>query len=497
MKHFLTLLVGIGAICAAAAQPVAEADQLIEQGDFQTALTKLTDLNRDTAKQKFPALSGKEERRFTVLPTPNSSLTMRARAMFERGFADFLDGNHQAAIEKWTVNLQLLSQADETSSGFDLRRVSTALFFAGLANSNPSLETFNRSLKATAEQIDELPLPQRTDIFTHQLKTEFEIYAAYRVLASVFAEQPEAGELDRWSELLARRKLAWLACIPVADSTRLRAYEGIFDGIFFSARNRDRFHDSVIKNSLSSFAMSGPERYSRGLARLAMLQALFFDDVSGKFALDERVRHMADFQWPVFSEELVEILGRLKTAAGADDLRPRLLHPVIPVLNQLILPPNESLSLAQALVETGNAKAGHTYCMTLISRFPEEEWQSRLHALASVALAKSGRFSDALDAAKEVSLPRSLTLDEFAAMTYYRSVSYAQMGDSRASIEESNALLKIAPHHRLASNAHLSMALQYINLGEKDQARSTLAEYLARYPNADAVGFAKRFLAGL
>lgn len=494
-RHLILLGFLFSLTVAARAQSVVDADKLMESGDFKQALIQLGELNRQAAAKLTPTL-GKENRRFGILPPPGSPLVMRARALFERGFYDYLGGSHQAALEKWTDSLQLLSQAGDANAGFDLRRVGTALFVTGLNGSAHSVETFNRSLKATSDQIDKLPLPAQTDIFARQLQTEFEIYATHQVLASVFSDQStETDHLDLWGNLLARKTLTLLLSRQSNDASHQKAYEGIFDLVFFSSFSRQRLHEIMIKDSLASLALAGPERYSVGLARLTMLQALFFDD-KPKFELVEHAQTMEDLRWPIFSEEFVSILERGK-ASGMADFQPRLLKPVVPVLNRLILSSTQTLKLAYALIESDEVNAGYAYCISSIAHFSEEAVQHRFQALASVALVKQGKFSEALDVSGKVTEFQSLSLDEFAAMTYYRSIAYSQIGNYQASINESRALLKVAPHQKFAPDAQLGIALQFLNLGNKENARIELREYLARYPNAASADFASKLIAGL
>jgi tetratricopeptide (TPR) repeat protein len=477
-------------------QTVTDVDASIAQGDFKTALDNMIEVNRLLALKKYPKELGKHERKFSAYPTDMSALVMRSRALFERGFYSFLVDKDSDVMTPWVDGLKLISQSGDPQAAAETRRIVSALFLYGVIHSPLGVETFNRSLQATAEQLDRLPLPNRTEVFVQQLTTEFEIQATQQILASIFGNESGLVETDLWSHLLAQRTLTELLIRPTSVAFRTKSYESICDTLFFSSSNRMRFHEILLKQSIASLALADPDKYARGVARLALLRALFFEDAIPKVNIDGLIQDSARFRWNAFSAEIIDIMRQLDRHA-INAIRSRLIDSVEPVLSKVTLSPLDGVFLAKTLIENNRSQMGYDYCQKLLSTTEDAPMKSRVDALAAIALAQMGRFPECLRRSDGINELNSLPADDYVTLRYQRGIAYAQLGESDKSIKENRELLKVAPYHKLGPSAQLSIALQYVNLGEKTNARKALNDYLSRYPDAEASDFARKFLASL
>jgi len=499
MRFFIGILLLSLAICCLRADepPINQIDHLIASGNFKDALTRLGSLNRNQAQLAFGSALGKEARDISALPSPNSPFSIQIRALFERGEWDYLNGGSQAAAQKWAAAFALRGHYYDPAANSDLRRIGTALFVLGI-DDKPQIEAFNRSLKACAEQIDRLPVPAQAATFSRQLTSEFEIYSAYRVLDSLFS--PNGSDANTvnpefWFELFARRKLNDLITRPAENLIERRSYEGIFDTVFYSNDVRQVFHQNLLQNCLNSISLTDSARYSRGLARLVALQALFYPP-EPKFVLNDPSLEVIPINWPVFTSEIIPIL-ECSVKAGSTETSSRIITTLVPVLDRLSVASGDALVVANTLLESGKADIAYSFCSKLTKTVSEEPTHTRFTALQIIALAQLRKFQEIIAAADKIVSPQLLPLDELVALDYAKSVAYAQVGNPQASIQECLSLLKVAPNHKLASKAYLSMALQYLNLGDKAKARTTLIQYLARYPDSESAGFARKCLEAL
>ncbi|MFA6289443.1 MAG: hypothetical protein WC661_18840 [Opitutaceae bacterium] len=477
--------------------PITEVDHLIANGNFKEALVRLGSLNRNRAQVSLGWVLGKEPRDIAALPVPSSPFSIQIRALFERGEWAYLNGKPEDAARQWSTAFTLPGQTNDSAANHDLRRIGSALFMLGISG-KPNIEAFNRSLKTCADQIDLLPVPVQAATFSRQLASEFEIYATYRVIASVFSQnETEANQVnpELWTDLFSRKKLNDLITRPSGDLIEKRAYEGIFDAAFYSDKARLTFHKHLLLNCLNSISLTGSERYSRGLARLVALQSLSYPP-QPEFSWNDPALQLLPINWPLFSSEIIPIL-ECSVKAGATETSSRIAITLVPVLDRLSLTPGDALMVANTLLEAGKANVAYGFCSNLAKTVAEEPAHTRFTALQVVALGQLGKFPEAIAAAEKITQLQFLAADDLVTLEYTKSVAYAQVGNPQASIQACLALLKVAPNHKLASKAYLGMALQYLNLGDKVKARATLSQYLARYPDADSSDFARKCLESL
>jgi hypothetical protein len=485
------------------ADPVA----LVNQGDFAKALPLLIERNRQLVA-KLPSAGNVhdlKQRTFAVLPLPASPLVSRGRALFEKGFGEYLSGNKPVAVQTWTDAWRLLSQNDDSSGQFDLRRLATTLFVAGLSSGSDtdSVETFNHSLSAVVGQINDLSLPRQTAAFGNQLEIEFELYATREILASIFARTADANSTRDtplqpvpWRMLLARRKLNDLLMRPGGNVLDRYAWENVFDKVFFSTTTRTTFHRNLFDQCLATLTLADEQYRGEALARIIGLHALLYGQ-HPSLPVKTRFNALPPSVQERFASEIIVLLDTL-TTSGESSLLGRLLTEIEPFCDKLAASVSSpgALTIANAFVVTNRASAGDSFCRTAIQRFAETDQQAtnRLRALHTIFLAKAGRFREALALSVQDDAILALPTDEHVLFLWHRSLAYAQAGDSRTSIRDCASLLKLAPHHKVAPDACLGMALQYLNIGDKISARNTLTDYLAQYPDAAAVEFVEKLL---